>query len=218
MTQLTAHNINKLTTFELFKHHAALTSSLDLVTLESKEMLLAEIEACVRLRSSKLDSLHYYITKHEALVEVGKEEKKLLDAQIKHHQAEINSIKGMLMEIRRRGYADGNKITGDRYSYNVIPNPKPEIEISSELNDWEPDELDRFAMVEEVTTTTQIRSTNGKRIIRTDEKVKTRQIPNPDTIYAAHENNEQLPPGVKVVQKYRIQTKRVLKPTDDSEK
>ena len=217
MTQLTAHNINKLTTFELFKHHAALSSSLDLVTLESKEMLLAEIEACARLRSSKLDGLHYHLTKHEALVNVGKEEKKLLDAQIKHHQAEINSIKGMLMEIRRRGYADGNKITGDRYLYHVIPNPKPEIEISSDLNDWEPDELDRFAMVEEVTTTTQIRSANGKHIIRTDEKVKTRQIPNPDSIYAAHENNEQLPHGVKVVQKYRISTKRILKQANDSE-
>ena len=95
MSQLTAHNIEKLTTFELFKHHAALSSSLDLVTLESREMLLAEIEACVRLRSSKLDNLHYYITKHESLVEIGKEEKKLLDAQIKHHQAEITRSKNI---------------------------------------------------------------------------------------------------------------------------
>ena len=211
MTQLTAYNLDKLTTFELFKHHAAISSSLDLVTLESKEMLLAEIEACVRLRSSKLDGLYYSMVKHEKLVEIGKEEEKKLKDQIKHHIAEINSIKSMLMEIRRRGYADGNKITGDRYIYHVIPNPKPEIDISSELDDWEPDELERFAMVEEVTTTTQIRSTNGKHIIRTDEKIKTRQIPNPDSIYAAHENNEQLPHGVKVVQKYRIQTKRVLR-------
>jgi len=217
MSQLTAHNIEKLTTFELFKHHAALSSSLDLVTLESKEMLLAEIEACARLRSSKLDGLHYHMTKHEALVNVGKEEKKLLDAQIKHHMAEINSIKGMLMEIKRRGFADGNKITGDRYLYHVIPNPKPDIEISSELNDWEPEELDRFAMVEEVITTTHIVSTNGKRIIRSDEKVKTRQIPNPDAIYDAYERNEQLPHGVKVVQKYRIQTKRVLQSVGSSE-
>ena len=217
MSQLTAHNINKFTTFELFKHHAALSSSLDLVTLESREMLLAEIEACVRLRSSKLDNLYYYMVKHEKLVEIGKEEEKKLKDQIKHHQAEITRSKNMLMEIRRRGYAEGNKITGDRYAYHVIPNPKPEIEVSSELTDWEPDELDRFAMVEQVVTTTQIKSIDGKHIIRTDEKVKTRQIPNPDAIYAANENNEQLPPGVKVVQKYRISTKRILKPNTDSE-
>ena len=88
-SQITHTKLDKLNTFELYKHHSALTSSLSLLTEESKELALAELEACAHLRSSKLDGIHYHITKHEKLIEVGQEEKKLLDAALKHHKAEI---------------------------------------------------------------------------------------------------------------------------------
>lgn len=215
MNQITSTKLDKLNTFELFKHHAALTSSLNLVAPESKELVLAELEACARLRSSKLDGVHYHILQNEKLVEAGKEEKKLLDAAIKHHQAEIDSLKSILMELRRRGWAEGNKIEGDQYTYHVIPNPAPTVEISSTIEDWSEEDQTKFAMVEETITTTIVRSFNGKDIIRSDEKTKHRRVPNLDAITAAHEKEQQLPDGIRVVQKYQIRTKRNIKPAAD---
>tara|TARA_X000001388_G_scaffold74871_1_gene68627 strand:- start:3139 stop:3783 length:645 start_codon:yes stop_codon:yes gene_type:complete len=208
MTQVTPTKLDKLNTFELYKHHAALTSSLSLLTPESKELALAELESCARLRSSKLDGIHYHLTQHQKMVEVGKEEKKLLDAAIKHHEAEIAALKSILMEVRRRGYADGNKIMGSKYTYSVIPNPKPTVEISSDLSEWCPEDLSKYAMVEEVIKTTIYKSTDGNNIIRTDEKVTARQIPNTEAIIDSHEKGHQLPTGVRVIQNYQVRTKR----------
>lgn len=216
MNQITSTKLNKLNTFELFKHHAALTSSLNLVTPESREMVLAEMEACARLRSSKLDGIHYHISQNQKMVEVGKEEKKMLDAAIKHHEAEIAALKSILMEVRRRGFSDGNKIVGDKYTYTVIPNPKPTVEISSDISDWSPDEVYEFVRVEETTKTTVYKSSNGDHIFRTDEKITSRQIPDIDAIISAHENGTHLPAGVRVVQNYQIRTKRNIESSDES--
>jgi hypothetical protein len=216
MTQITSTKLNKLNTFELFKHHAALTSSLNLVTPESKEMVLAEMEACARLRSSKLDGIHYHITQNQKMVEVGKEEKKMLDAAIKHHEAEIESLRSILMEVRRRGFSDGNKIIGDKYTYTVIPNPKPTVEISSDISEWSPDEVYEFVRVEETTKTTVYKSSNGDHIFRTDEKITSRQVPDIDAIIKAHENGTHLPAGVRVIQNYQIRTKRNIESSNEN--
>lgn len=216
MTQITSTKLNKLNTFELFKHHAALTSSLNLVTPESREMVLAEIEACARLRSSKLDGIHYHISQNQKMVEVGKEEKKMLDAAIKHHEAEIAALKSILMEVRRRGFSDGNKIVGDKYTYTVIPNPKLTVEISSDISDWSPDEVYEFVRVEETTKTTVYKSSNGDHIFRTDEKITSRQVPDIDALISAHENGTHLPTGVRVFQNYQVRTKRNIESSNES--
>ena len=79
MTQITAVNLNNLNTFELYKHYAGLSHSLPLLTPESKQLVLAELEQVARLRSEKMDGIHYALTNHEQLITTGKEEKKLLD-------------------------------------------------------------------------------------------------------------------------------------------
>ena len=76
MTQLTPTKLDKLNTFELYRHHAALQSNLDYLTPESQELVMAELEACSRLRSRKIDGLYYQIKKNEAAVDRGKEIKK----------------------------------------------------------------------------------------------------------------------------------------------
>jgi len=210
MTQITHTKLDKLNTFELYKHYSALTSSLSLLTEESRELALAELEACAHLRSSKLDGIHYHITKHEKLIEVGQEEKKLLDAALKHHKAEIGALKSILSEIKRRGFADGNKLTGNKYVYHVIPNTQPTVEISSSVDDWSQQEQDLYSILEETTTTTICKLSNGSTILRQDTKVKHRCIPNVDAIRDAYDHGKKLPAGVNVKQQYQIRTKRIL--------
>tara|TARA_R110001606_G_scaffold134729_1_gene271354 strand:+ start:7586 stop:8221 length:636 start_codon:yes stop_codon:yes gene_type:complete len=210
MNQITHTKLDKLNTFELYKHYSALTSSLSLLTEESKELALAELEACAHLRSSKLDGIHYHVTKHEKLIEVGQEEKKLLDAALKHHKAEIGALKSILSEIKRRGFAEGNKLTGNKYVYHVIPNTQPTVEISSSVEDWSQQEQDLYSILEETTTTTICKSSNGSTILRQDTKVKHRCIPNVDAIRDAYDHGKELPAGVNVKQQYQIRTKRIL--------
>ena len=185
-----------------------------MLTPDSQNLALEELERCARLRSSKLDGIHYHMTQHKKLVEVGKDEKKLLDQQIKHHEAEIAALRSLLQELRRRGYAEDNKIHGQRYTFTVSPLPEPSVEIHSSIEDWSPDDQDKYAMVEETITTTVYRSINGKDILRSDEKVKHKHVPNLDAIKEGHAQGLILPQGVRVLSNHRIQVKRNLESPD----
>jgi len=211
MTQITPTKLNTLNTFELYQHHAALNSSLDLVDTNSKELVLAELEACSKLRSRKIDGVYYQIKKNEAAVERGKQIKEEIVDAIKHHQAQINSMRSMLMELRRRGHAKENKITGRDYEFTISP-IKNKLEISSSPDEWTDDERLKYAMVKKTTTSTQCTDLNGE-ILCTDEKVKSETIPNPDAISTAHEKGELLPSGVKIVPNYAIKSRILLDQT-----
>ena len=208
MKQLTPTKLNTLNTFELFNHHVALQSSLDLIGPDSKELVLAELEACSRLRSRKIDGVYYHIKKNEAAVERGKQIKDEINDAIKHHQSQINSMRSMLMELRRRGHAKENKITGKDYEFTISP-IKDKLEISSSIDDWSADERSKYAMVKKTTTVTHCTDIAGN-VLHTDQKVKTETIPNPDAIFNAHKEGQLLPPGVKVVSNYAIKSRILL--------
>ena len=208
MTQITPTKLNTLNTFELYQHHAALNSSLDLVDTNSKELVLAELEACSKLRSRKIDGVYYQIKKNEAAVERGKQIKEEIVDAIKHHQAQINSMRSMLMELRRRGHAKENKITGRDYEFTISP-IKDKIEISSCPEEWSDDERLKYAMVKKTTTLTECTDLDGK-LLCASEKVKSETIANPDAISIAHEKGELLPPGVKIVPNYAIKSRLIL--------
>ena len=211
MNQLTPTKLDKLNTFELYRHHAALQSNLDYLTPESQELVMAELEACSRLRSRKIDGLYYQIKKNEAAVDRGKEIKKEIDDAIKHHQAQMNSMRSMLMELRRRGFAEDNKITGKDYEFTISP-IKDKLEISSCIDDWSDDERTKYAMVKKTTTLTHCTDINGD-VLYTDQKVKSETIPNPDAIHSAYQKGELLPTGVKIVSNYAIRTRILLDQT-----
>lgn len=210
MTQITAVELDKLNTFELYKHYAGLSHSLPMLTDESKQLVLAELEQVARLRSEKLDGIHYALTNHEQLVAVGKEEKKLLDAAIKHHEAEVKGLRGILERLHQIGCVHDNKLVGKNYQFNISPQKELAVEVSKPVEEWDNEDKEAYAMVEEVTTTTIVRSNNGKNILWSDEKIKHKHVPNPDAIRTAHENGQQLPEGVRLIKKYRITRKRIL--------
>ena len=212
MTQATNTDLSKLNTFELFKHHAGLSHSLPMLTDEARQVVLQELEAVVKLRSDKLDAIHYALTKHEQLINAGNNEKKLLEDAIKHHQSEVRGLREILTTLHCMGMANKNKLVGKNYQINVSPLAEPTLQVEIPVEDWDTHDQDRYAMVQEVKTTTTCRSLNGKNILWTDEKVKHRYIPNADALRQAHESGKDLPPGVRFIRKYRITRKRILNP------
>ena len=208
MARLTEVNLKKLNTLELYKHHHALSSSVSFLTDQAKQNALDELEECAGLRSSKIDGLHYGLIKHETLVETGEKEKELLMATIKRHKNEIDSIKSLIKELRRRGHAADNKLTGKNYEFTVSP-IKDSIEITSAVDDWSDDEQQQCAIVKEVITTTILKTVEGT-VLESAERITQTKVPNLEVIRDLHSKSKKLPEGVTVHTNYAIRTKRIL--------
>ncbi|QDP62768.1 MAG: hypothetical protein Tp158DCM1229571_82 [Prokaryotic dsDNA virus sp.] len=215
MTQATHLNLDSMNTLDLYSHYAALSSSLSFLTPDTREIALAELETCSRLKSRKIDAIHYQITKYESMLEVGKQEKKKLDDAVKHCQSQINQMRSLLKELHRRGHAPENKIIGKDYEFTVSP-IKDILEIETIVDDWSDAERMKYAMVKTTTTTTQCLDLEGNPIT-SSTKTKTETIPNVDALQSANENKEVLPEGVRFQSNYRITTKRLLNARLDKE-
>jgi len=209
MPRLTEVNLKRLNTLELYKHHHALSASVNFLTDQAKADALQELEKCAGLRSSKIDGLHYAITKNERLVEVGKAEKAMLDAAIKRHENEVDAIKSLIKELRRQGHAPSNRLTGKNFEFTVSP-IKDQIEISTTPDDWTAGEQQQFAIVKEVVTTTILKSVDGA-LIESSERVTQTKVPNLDAIRDLHSQGKKLPHGVTVKSNFAIRTRRVIK-------
>jgi len=213
MTQLTHTNLSKLNVLKLYEHYDALEKSLPLLAPESEELAKAELEACANLRSEKIDRIYYAISSHEDALERVKKESELLTEAKRHHDSQLRSLKGLLGWLRRSLPGDCNKITGRNYQFTLVPKKNLTVEVTSDVNAWDPEDQQKFGMIQEVTTTTQtvVRSIDGTIL---EEKVvpktKTELLPNIDVIINAYQANEQLPTGVKVTQEYAVRSKRIL--------
>jgi hypothetical protein len=213
MTQLTHTNLSKLNVLKLYEHYDALEKSLPLLAPESEELAKAELEACANLRSEKIDRIYYAISSHEDALERVKKESELLTEAKRHHDSQLRSLKGLLGWLRRSLPGDHNKITGRNYQFTLVPKKNLTVEVTSDVNAWDPEDQQKFGMIQEVTTTTQtvVRSIDGTIL---EEKVvpktKTELLPNLDNIINAYQANEQLPTGVKVTQEYAVRSKRIL--------
>lgn len=213
MQRFTQANLKQLNTLDLYKHAHALSSSIAFLSDEAKQRALDELKECTGLRSAKVDGLHYAITKHESLIEVGKAELDSLKAAIKRHELEVKTIKSYLKELARQGYADkDNKINGERYQFTISP-IKSEVEISGEVEDWEHTEQQKCAIVKKVVTTTILESVDGQHL-ETTERITQSLVPNLDVIRDLHVKGQKLPDGVQVKKNYAIRTKRVIKAMD----
>ena len=209
MPRLTEVNLQRLNTLELYKHHHALSSSVNFLTDQAKQDALDELEECAGLRSSKIDGLHYAMTKNQRLVEVGKEEKAMLMAAIKRHENEVEAIKSLIKELRRRGHAPNNRLVGHKFEFTVSP-IKDQIEISSSPDDWSADEQRQCAIVKEVITTTILKTVDGA-VIESAEQITQSKVPNLDAIRDLHSQGKKLPHGVSVNSNYAIRARRVIK-------
>ena len=212
MTQITRTKLKELNIIQLYEHYGALERSLPLLTPESQELAKAELEACVTLRSEKIDRIYYAMSSHEDAVERIKKEKLLIIKAQKHHESQVESLKGLLNYLKRSLPADANKIMGKNYQFTLVKKKDLTVEIKSEVADWTPQEQQDFCIEETITTTKQIvvRFMTGEVLEeRTEPSTKTALLPNLDAIRYAHQTGQALPAGVKVLQEYGIRTKRI---------
>lgn len=211
-TQITSTKLKELNVIKLYEHYHALEMSLPLLVPESQELAKAELETCLSLRSEKIDRIYYAMSSHEDSIERIKKEKVLIATAQKHHESQIESMKGLLNYLRRVLPSDTNKITGLNYQFTLVKKKDLTVEIKTEIKDWSQEEREQYCIAEEVTTTKQIvlRSLSGDILEeRMEPSHKINVIPNLDAIRNAYQTSERLPSGVKVFQEYSIRSKRI---------
>lgn len=212
MAQLTKTKLEKLSIFDLYKHYAALEASLPLLTDESKELIKAELEQCIALRSEKVDRLYYAWAHHEDAIDRAKKEEHLLKAQRQSHENQVQQIKGLLNWLRRAA-TENNTITGQNYQFSFTRLSQLSVEINRPIEEWSEEERKKFCVMQTVTTTKHsvLTSMTGEVLEETTKPVtKTEIIPNLDAIRNAYQEGQELPSGVKVQQNYAIRRKRIL--------
>jgi hypothetical protein len=221
MSQITATKLKELNVIKLYEHYGALERSLPLLTPESQELAKAELEACIALRSEKIDRIYYAMASHEDAIERIKKEKVLILTAQKHHESQLKSLKGLLNYLRRLLPLDSNKITGRDYQFTLSRKKELTVEVNSDPQFWSSEERQQFCIEEEITTTKKIvvRSMTGEILSeRIEPTNKTTVLPNLDAIRDAHQTGKPLPSGVKVYQEYSIRSKRIYgKPSMDIE-
>jgi hypothetical protein len=211
-TQITSAKLQELNTIQLYNHYAALEKSIPLLTPESQELAKAELEACAHLRSEKIDRIHYALAAHEDAIERIKKEQEMILAAKKHHEAQINQLKGLVNYLRRSLPVDSNRITGRNYQFTLVKKKDLSVNITSDFDDWSPEERNDYCLQETVRTTktTVVRSLSGELISENSiPKITERILPDLDAIRKAHCTGQKLPNGVKVQQDYSIRTKRI---------
>mgnify|MGYP001353123147 FL=1 len=155
-----------------------------------------------------MDSFYYAIAKNEDLVSRGEKEKESLLSSIKRYKNEVESIKSLIKELRRRGHGTDNKLTGKNWEFTVSP-IKDSIEITSAVDDWSDDEQQQCAIVKEVVTTTILKTVDGT-VIESSERITRSKVPNLDVIRDLHSKSKELPKGITVKTNYAIRTHRIL--------
>jgi len=213
MTQITQVKLKELNILKLYEHYGALERSLPLLTPESQELAKAELEACLDIRSEKIDRIYYAMSSHEDALARIQQETVLITQAKRHHESQIKQLKGLLNWLRRSAPLQTNKITGQNYEFVLVKKKDLTVEISSNLQDWDDIEQKQFCIQQEVTTTKQtvVRSMSGEILEeRTEPKTTTETLPSLDAIRNAYQTGQHLPSGVKVFQEYSIRSKRIF--------
>ena len=116
MSQITQAKLNSLNVLKLYEHYGALERSLPLLTLESQELAKAELEACINIRSEKIDRIYYAMASHEDALSRIKQEGEMITQAKRHHESQIKQLKGLLNWLRRSAPLQTNRITGRTHS------------------------------------------------------------------------------------------------------
>ena len=211
--QVTKVKLDELSILKLYEHHVTLERSAPLLSPESQELVQAELEQCRDLRSEKIDRLYYAWVHHEDAVERAKKEQELLMAARKHHESQVNRIKGLINWLRRSAPLDSNRICGKNYEFVLSKKKDLTVEISTPVEEWDEQDQIQFCL-KQVTTTTKevvVTSLEGDVVEQTIKPVtKTEIIPNVDKLCRAYQEGTRIPQGVKVHQDYNIKRNRII--------
>jgi len=211
--QVTKVKLDELSILKLYEHHVTLERSAPLLSSESQELVQAELEQCRDLRSEKIDRLYYAWIHHEDALERAKKEQELLMAARKHHESQVNRIKGLINWLRRSAPLDSNRICGKNYEFVLSKKKDLTVEISTSVEEWDEQDQIQFCLKQITTTTKEIvvTSLEGDVVKQTIKPVtKTEIIPNVDKLCRAYQEGTRIPQGVKVHQDYSIKRNRII--------
>jgi hypothetical protein len=212
-TQITKTNLKKLNVLQLYEHLGALERSIPLLSPESKTLVQAELEQCLALRSEKIDRIYYAWAHHEDAVERIKKEQELLQTARKHHEAQVNSLKGLVCWLKRSAPLKDNRITGRDYEFVLSKKTNLTVNISVPVEDWDEKDVNEFCLQQKTTITKEVvvTSMGGDTVEQTVKPTtKTEIIPNVDKLCNAYQEGNRIPQGVKIVQDYNIKRKRIV--------
>jgi hypothetical protein len=211
--QVTHTKLNELSILKLYEHHVTLERSAPLLSPESQELVQAELEQCRNLRSEKIDRLYYAWAHHEDAVERAKKEQDLLMAARKHHESQVNNIKGLISWLRRSAPLDSNRILGKDYEFVLSKKKDLTVEISTSVEEWDEQDQIQFCLKQTTTTTKEVvvTSMEGEMVEQTIKPVtKIEIIPNVDKLCRAYQEGTRIPQGVKIHQDYNIKRNRIV--------
>ena len=211
--QVTKVKLDELSILKLYEHHVTLERSAPLLSSESQELVQAELEQCRDLRSEKIDRLYYAWVHHEDALERAKKEQELLMAARKHHESQVNRIKGLINWLRRSAPLDSNRICGKNYEFVLSKKKDLTVEISTSVEEWDEQDQIQFCLKQITTTTKEIvvTSLEGDVVEQTIKPMtKTEIIPNVDKLCRAYQEGTRIPQGVKVHQDYSIKRNRII--------
>lgn len=211
--QITHTKLNNLSILKLYEHHATLERSASLLSSESQELVQAELEQCKNLRSEKIDRLYYAWAHHEDAVERAKKEQELLTVARKHHESQVNQIKGLINWLRRSAPLDSNRIVGKDYEFVLSKKKQLTIEISIPVEKWDKEDQLEYCLQQTTTTTKEVMVTSMEGVMveqAITPVTKTEIIPNVDKLCRAYQEGTKLPQGIKICQDYNIKRNRIV--------
>ena len=203
---------------ELISQRESLTKLIPLLDKESQEIAKADLAAVAKECSPKWDELYVTRENTKTIINSFKQEKTEIDQQIKSKTNDLNSLNTLLKQIRRSfpPNSDFDTFSGKYFQFKVkayTPGQQYSLKIIQTKNIEEfshKDQVKFFYKEERIETIeTVVTSIEGEEISRTTLPKSTEQfILNENAVISAYKDGS-LPHGIKVIQNYRITTKRI---------
>ena len=166
----------------------------------------------------KWDEIYITLKNKDLFIEQLKSEKVAIETALKSHVNDRNDLKTVIRQIRRSRppQSECDLFSGKYFQFKVkayAPGQQYGLKIihTKDFSEFSSEDQEKFFYKEEKTETKEIviTSISGKEVKRTTEpKTTTQFILNEDAVIIAHTDGS-LPHGIKVIQNYRITTKRI---------
>ena len=205
--------------WELINYNESLSRTIALLDDDSKEAAKADLAAIANQCSIKWDELYITLKNKDVIIEKLKQDKAEIDSVLKSHVKDRNDLKTTIRQIRRSRppQSECDFFSGKYFQFKVkayTPGQKYALTCikTKEIEEFSKEDQEKFFFKEERIQTDEIviTSISGKELSRktTEPKTTTQIILNEDAVISAYQDGS-LPHGIKVVQNYRITTKRI---------
>tara|TARA_Y100001963_G_C6662744_1_gene391294 strand:+ start:166 stop:903 length:738 start_codon:yes stop_codon:yes gene_type:complete len=204
--------------WELINYSESLPKTIALLDDDDKEAAKADLAAIANQCSLKWDELYVTLDNKETMISKLKKDKIDVDLALKSHINDRDDLKVMIRQIRRSlpPQSECDYFSGKYFQFKVkaiTPGQRYALTFkrTKDISEFTLEDQEKFFYKEEKIETKEIviTSISGKEVSRTTEPKSTTQfILNEDAIINAYQDGS-LPHGIKVIQNYRITTKRI---------